>query len=272
MLKPALQHLLRKTGVYDRMRESFAYDCYRYWKDGRSVFWRRNELAFYRSLLVGRGPEPLIFDVGANRGQRTKIFHRLPARVVALEPDSSNLALLASRFPGKLRPPVTVVGKAVSATTGIATLWELEPGSGLNTLSSKWVATLAADESRFGRRLTFQNRHEVETTTLDQLIQDCGRPFYIKVDVEGHEASVLRGLTAPVPFVSFEVILPEFLAEGRECVAILADLDPGAHFNWSRDCQGPCALPRWLPAEEFMKALAGCHETSVEVFGRSDRG
>jgi FkbM family methyltransferase len=262
MLKTTLQQLLRKTGQYDRMRESFPYDCYRYWKDGRSLFWRRNELAFYRSLLAGREPEPLIFDVGANRGQRTRVFHRLPARVVALEPDASNLALLASRFPAGLRPPVTVVGKAVSAAAGRATLWELEPGSGLNTLSSKWVETLAVDEARFGGRLAFRARHEVETATLDQLIRDYGRPFYIKIDVEGHESSVLRGLTCPVPFISFELNLPEFAPEGRDCVAILAALDPGALFNWSRE---------WLPAEEFLAALAGCQESSVEVFWRSDR-
>lgn len=270
MLKAALQHLLRKIGQYDRMRESFPYDCYRYWKDGRSVFWRRNELAFYRSLLAGRELEPLIFDVGANRGQRTRVFQGLPARVVALEPDASNVTLLAARFPAGQRPPVIVVAKAVSASAGRATLWELEPGSGLNTLSAKWVETLAVDDARFGRRLAFQRQHEVETTTLDQLIRDHGRPFYIKIDVEGHETSVLRGLTSPVPFVSFELNLPEFLSEGQDCVALLAGLDPGAQFNWSRDCQGHCALPRWLRAEDFLAALAGCQESSVEVFWRSD--
>jgi FkbM family methyltransferase len=259
---------MRRLGVYDRLRETFAYDCYRYWRHGRPIMWRRNELGFYRSVLGKMTPGTVIFDVGANRGQRTEIFLKLGARVVAVEPDASNQRLLARKFSGNWfrRRPVSVVGKAVSDANEVATLLVYEPGSGLNSLSQKWVRELGRDSKRFGSRLEFSGRQQVETTTLESLIAEFGVPGYIKIDVEGHEPSVLRGLKRPVPLLSFEVNLPEFLAEGLESIEILRRLSGEGRFNWYVDCQSEFGLREWLGAPEFADALRGCREASVEVF------
>jgi FkbM family methyltransferase len=250
------------------MKETLLYDCYRSLRFGRPLMWRRRELEFYRSLLCQRPKEMLVFDIGANRGQRTRLFLKLGARVVALEPDPSNQRLLARRFSRQWfrKPAVMIVGKAVSDSDAGATLWVHSPGSGLNTLSQKWVQTLAVDDRRFGSTIEFAGQRRVETTTLDSLMGIFGDPYYIKVDVEGHEAGVLKGLKRPVPFLSFEVILPEFLDEGVECVGILGRLSESGVFNWSVDCQNPMVLDKWLPGPEFAAALRRCGETSVEVF------
>jgi FkbM family methyltransferase len=58
--------------------------------------------------------------------------------------------------------------------------------------------------------LEFARRKAVKTTTLEELILTHDLPFFVKIDVEGYEASVIRGLQRPVPFLSFEVNLPEF--------------------------------------------------------------
>ena len=44
---------------------------------------------------------------------------------------------------------------------------------------------------------------DVEVTTLDVEIAKYGLPRYCKIDVEGHEEAVLRGLSTPIPVVSF---------------------------------------------------------------------
>ncbi|HXQ81468.1 MAG TPA: FkbM family methyltransferase [Opitutaceae bacterium] len=271
MLKRRIQLILRRIGIYDRLRETLAYDCYRYWRDGRPIGWRRNELLFYRALFGSQPPGMLIFDVGAHRGQRTKVFLQLGARVVAIEPDPSNQRLLAGRFSrdSSLGGPVTVVGKAVSESSTGATMWVHAPGSGLNSLSRKWVQALGQDDKRFGSRVEFAERRQVETTTLEALMNSFGVPHFIKIDVEGHEPGVLRGLRRPVPFLSFEVNLPEFLPEGLECIEILGRLAEGGRFNWSSDCQAAPALTEWLAAPQFASALRGCRETSVEVFWRT---
>ena len=189
-IKRLLQRILRGLGLYDWFKEeSFAYDVYRRFKDGRPLGWRAREVRFYRGLLgQGRPDTLLIFDVGANRGQRTDVFLRLGARVVAIEPDEANLRRLARKYQGRLRKrPVTIVGRAAGDAVGRGTLRVASPGSGLNTLSDKWVRTLAENPGKLGARVDFPGRQDVETTTLDALVASCGTPRYIKIDVEGHE-------------------------------------------------------------------------------------
>ena len=44
----------------------------------------------------------------------------------------------------------------------------------------------------------------VQSTTLDQLIEEYGVPDYIKIDVEGGELNVIMGLTQKTPEIFFE--------------------------------------------------------------------
>ena len=274
MLKKKIQQLLRRLGAYDRLRESFAYDCYRRLRDGRPIRWRRRELVFYRSLFAAAPEGMLVFDVGAHRGQRTDVFLRLGARVVAVEPDARNQGHLARRYRlgGRRAKPVAVVGKAASDDDAGGVLRVHEPGSGLNSLSEKWVLTLAGDPGRFAGTVRFPGSQRVETATLATLVAAFGAPYYIKIDVEGHEPSVVRGLKEPVPFLSFEVNLPEFLSEGVECVEGLGRLCPAGRFNWAGELWRGLALAEWLDAPAFTAELRRCAEPSIEVFWRSGLG
>ena len=61
----------------------------------------------------------------------------------------------------------------------------------------------------FGHTLGFAHQKEGKTITLDQLISRHDLPFFVKIDFEGHEPSALRGMSVPVPYLSFEVNLPQ---------------------------------------------------------------
>jgi FkbM family methyltransferase len=190
------------------------------------------------------------------------------ARVVAADPDEANESVLRQKFLTlRLRPkPVVVVVKAVSDTEGVETMWIDAPGSTMNTLSPKWVRTLRRDETRFGSTLQFSHTRTIPTTTLDRLMEIHGIPHFVKIDVEGFEPAVLRGMKRPVPYLSFEVNLPEFRAEGLECVERLVCIDAHGAFNYAADLRRGLVLPAWLPAGEFLAVLADCQETSIEVF------
>lgn len=45
---------------------------------------------------------------------------------------------------------------------------------------------------------------DVPATTLNELIETHGMPDFCKIDVEGYELNVLKGMTKPIPYLSFE--------------------------------------------------------------------
>ncbi len=275
-LKNYAQALLKRVGVYQRFKSSYLYDFYWsifYWSiaDRRLIDDRGTEVEFYRKTLKGFQTGDVIFDVGANQGQKTYIFLRLGAKVVAAEPDERSQSILKQNFLRYrfIKKPVVIVGKALGDQNGAATMWVDEPGSAQNTLNPKWVETLRTNSSRFGKSLEFGEKRKVETITLDELIRDHGQPFYVKIDVEEYEPAVLRGLRTPVPYVSFEVNLPEFRPEALECIELLEDLAAQGDFNYAPDCQRGLAFERWLPKEEFVDVLNDCREPCIEVFWRA---
>jgi hypothetical protein len=150
-------------------------------------------------------------------------------------------------------------------------MWVDRPGSALNTLSQKWADTLRGDKKRFEHTsgsLGFTQKKRVDTTTIDKLVVAHGLPFFIKIDVEGHELSVLRGMRRPVPYVSFEVNLPELRQEGLECLKVLEELAAAGQFNYSADCKRGLALEQWVDGQQFSEILDHCTESCIEVFWR----
>jgi FkbM family methyltransferase len=267
--KTTCQSLLKRVGLYERVRGSWLYDAYWTVADRSLVEQRRREFVFFRKTLIGFRRNALIFDIGANQGVKTGVFLDLGARVIAVDPDTSNQKTLTERFLAyrMRRKPVVVVGKAVSDRNGHETFWVSAPGFEMNTLSVKWAETLSKDPARFGCTFEFREKREVETITLEQMISTYGRPFYIKIDVEGHEPNVLKGLQTAVPYLSFEVNLPDFRSEGVQCIARLREIAADGLFNCAVGCR--LMFSNWMPHDNFVRAFAEIRETAVEVFWRT---
>jgi FkbM family methyltransferase len=271
LLKRQIQTILKRAGLYYRLKTSHIDDLYRGLVDRNWVRDRDAQINFYRQLMPDLRRGDTVFDIGANEGLKTDLFLRMGARVIAIEPDETNLLILRERF-FKLRftpKRVVVVSKAISNEDGTGLMWIDGPGSAVNTLSPKWADALKGNKARHACGhcgLEFAKHRAVETTTLEHLIAEYGRPRFIKIDVEGCELNVITGLRQPVACLSFEVNLPEFLPEGLECVRRLAALAGSSEFNYSADCQRGLALQRWLGADEFPVVLRSCNETSLEVF------
>ena len=266
---PTLYNFLRH-----RLQSSFVRRVYWAFAKREALVSRQREENFYRQLLVGLQRDNLIFDIGANRGDKTDVFLKLGARVVSVEPDDACRAILRDRFlQYRFRPcPVTLVGKAVSDKTGTERMWIDGPGSAVNTISRKWANELKEHKESFKHGhcgLDFSRSEQVETTTVEELMKLHGVPYFIKIDVEGHELSVLRGMQRHVPCLSFEVNLRVFRDEGIECVQVLRRLQDGC-FNYTADCSSGLALKEWLGAEEFCAVLRSCADESIEVFWKSN--
>ena len=110
---------------------------------------------------------------------------------------------------------------------------------------------------------------QVETVTLEKLVATYGIPFFIKIDVEGHEPSVLRGLNSPVPYLSSGVNLREFKAEGLQCISILREIAADGQFNYAVDCKHGLMLETWMRPRGFARVIEQCEVSSIEVFWRT---
>ena len=113
-LKHKLKRILIKTKllplvnlIYERIYELFTSFSPKYRDHQRKV------LNFY-SQFIKKGD--LCFDVGAHKGNRTEIFLKLGARVVAIEPQERCVRYLQSKF-GK-NPQFSLVKKGLSDKEG----------------------------------------------------------------------------------------------------------------------------------------------------------
>jgi FkbM family methyltransferase len=143
---------------------------------------------FYaRKLRFGQ----LAFDIGANHGEHTARMVSRGARVVALEPQARLAVELAAQF-----PTAVVLQLAVSDAPGQAVLHLAREADTLASLDFGWAEACPC---------TWEGSEEVEVTTLDRLIDRYGEPAVVKIDTEGLDHRVLRGLSRPIEHVLFEV-------------------------------------------------------------------
>jgi FkbM family methyltransferase len=216
----------------------------------RRRFWRHTpqdalRVEFYRQFVA---PGDLVFDVGANLGTRSKIFHLLGARVVAVEPQQACASYLEAMFSGK--HGCCLVRKALGSAPGTAVM-HISSSHTISSMAASWVQAVQAS-GRFGGA-TWDATEIVPVETLDNLIAEQGTPAFVKIDVEGFEESVLQGLSAPVRALSLE-FTPECIESTLQCIDRLCELGV-PRFQLSLGESMEFAEPAWVEAAELKRRL-----------------
>jgi FkbM family methyltransferase len=141
----------------------------------------------------------LIFDIGANLGNYTAtLLGKYPdATFVVVDANPRLVQHLVSRFSAHTN--IHVFCHALSNESGKIVKFNINNTThSVSTVSIDWIT-----KSRFAG-MVWDEVIEMDTITLDDLIQRFGSPDIMKIDVEGYEKEVLSGLTHQHGVLSFE--------------------------------------------------------------------
>lgn len=236
---------------------------YRSWKKKRAERRQAKEeliilpkrVQFYSQFVNARD---LVFDVGSNEGNRIQALLTLNAKVVAVEPQPQCIKILEQKFGHQ----ITIEKIGLGSTTGKATM-HVADVSTISTLSRDFIEKTS--ESRF-KRNKWDTTIDIELSTLDNLISKHGIPVFCKIDVEGFEAEVLKGLHSLIPYISFEYCVPEMLSQLLNCIEIIHSLDKKYTFNYSVGESMELVYDSWQNVEEFLK-IVNTIDFSKTLFG-----
>ena len=164
------------------------------------------EVIFIRNMI---SPADLVFDVGSHHGFYTLAMARRAGRVIAIEPNPYNVAMLEKNIVLNHIENVIVRPTAVGdSSRKIQLLCE-----------SDWGGVQSSDTGAFPTV-------DVDMLRLDDLAEDYGFPQFLKIDVEGFEAGVLQGASRILqrrPKIAIEVHV-EWLARYGSSVAEVIEL------------------------------------------------
>jgi FkbM family methyltransferase len=193
-------------------------------------------------------PGDLVFDVGAHVGDRVASFHRLGARVVAVEPQPSMVRTLRLLY-GRSKS-VAIEALAVGREPGSARMLINVDNPTVSSISPAFVQ--AAHGAPGWETQRWNETIDVPVTTLDALIAKHGVPAFIKLDVEGFEAEALSGLSQAVHAVSFEFTTIQ-RDVGLACIERCAALGYG-HFNAALG-ESQTLIGDWMNAQDVARWL-----------------
>lgn len=176
-----------------------------------AIFFEPSLRSVYRSLQVvaKQGDQVIIMDIGSNRGQAARFFGQLfrNARIIAVEANPGLVKLLRRKTK---HLNIEILPVAVSDKPGVLPFYQcifdevstLEPPN----LQSKYL--------RFKSKVLMSSPEEMysvistNATTIDRIVDELNIQSIdiLKIDVEGHEYSVLLGAK-----VTLERKLPKYI-------------------------------------------------------------
>jgi FkbM family methyltransferase len=193
-------------------------------------------------------PGNLCFDIGANVGARTDILLELEAKVICVEPQRECIQTLNTKY--KNNHKVKILGVGVASTSGTMSLFICRAANTISTFSERWKT------GRF-HSYVWDEQYDVPVITLDEMVGEYGVPDFCKIDVEGFELDVLKGLSTPVRYLSFE-FTREFIGDAQKCVEHLESLGP-VNFNFALGdnlrVNPSLAFNEWCDGKSLFKEL-----------------
>jgi FkbM family methyltransferase len=203
----------------------------------------------------------LIFDVGLNLGNKADAYLSRGAKVIGFEPQKDCFDYAMNRFSFyKSISSFSAENIALSDSIGVADFYR----SSQHVLSSMSTEFIQESEKQRFKGCTWNTKIQVPTSTLDKKIEQYGQPKYIKIDVEGFEYNVLKGLTNPVDYISIE-FTPELYSNSEKCIDYLHDLNQGeCEYNYVYRENDHYYFDSWQNIESIKNYLSNVNDFVYE--------
>lgn len=248
-LKYAARDVLYRTQMFFPLRS-----CYETFFDRKSKS-RRRQMRILYAPFISKGD--IVFDVGANIGVYSEIFTELGAKVVAVEPNPRCCESLFRLAQCRLVHVEQCAAGSTSGSAGIR-ICELSP---ISTMTDRWFEISQHNPAL--RDARWLGELEVDMVTVDQLADRYGVPTFLKIDVEGYDDQVLRGMSFLPRALSFEYV-PQGSEVAYRCLET-SILKGQYEYNYVGETDTQFAWDSWLTADELRIRLRS--RTSNEAFG-----
>ena len=202
-------------------------------------------ISFYSNFIK---TGDLCFDVGANVGNKVQPLLALKAKIVAIEPQESCHRILKMKFGNQ----ITLIPYGLGEREEIKDFY-ISDSSTISSFSNDWIDKVKKDRFKNNNWNVIQ---KIPVTTIDKLIEEYGIPVFIKIDVEGFELEVLKGLSVPIKMISFEYTVPEQTSQAIACIKRLYSINPEIKCNYSVSDSMIYSLERWLNADEMIRFIS----------------
>jgi len=189
----------------------------------------------------------LCFDVGANIGRKTEKFLTLGAKVVCVEPQLHCVSILNNKF--NSNENVKIVNAALGEREDVLEIF-ISKSDTVSSMSKEFIEKTS--QERF-RGIFWDRTEKINVTTLDNLISTYGLPDYCKIDVEGYEVEVLKGLSNKINLISIE-FTPELKEKTFECMRILGNIAE-YEYNYSEGESDVFSFTEWVSSDNMIEHL-----------------
>ncbi|WP_348810502.1 FkbM family methyltransferase [Flavobacterium maritimum] len=200
-------------------------------------------IQFYSQFIE---KDDLVFDVGANFGNRVEIFLGLGAKVIAIEPQEKCVKYLTKKYRNK----IIIENIGLGSKNEIKQFFEAD-NSVLSTFSDSYINKVKDTRHKTS---IWKKSKLIQVKTMVELVNLYGEPKFIKIDVEGFELEVFSGFGQKSGIISFEYNVPELHNELVACVKKLKDLGYDS-FTYSIG-ESMKMESKWLDSNQLLEIIS----------------
>lgn len=191
------------------------------------------EIEIWKNILPHIQKGDLIFDIGSNIGQYALRFSEVvgeSGKVIAFEPDFKNFAFLHFNVSINNCKNVTCLPIGISNQKETLTFYrDTKTGGRTGSFEKEFAIKKMSDATAI-----------VETDTFENISKEYGIPNFVKIDVEGFEESVVKGIINFNPKTKFLIEIREstkapiynaFIANNYACFIVDSEIKEVSNLN-----------------------------------------